>query len=232
MKYISNELSEQHKELVKIIRKKDKFDDAIKLFLDIHSQLHSNAVSNNIANSINPLIDDLKDNEYRIMPSKDDETMAWAIWHIARIEDLTMNILIAGENQVFNDDWKLKMNVNASDTGNAMNDDEIMKLSKDMCIEELLKYRDAVGIKTQEIVKSFKIEDIKKKVEQERLKLIADVGGIIDHKDSIWLLDYWGEKDYAGLLLMPPTRHLIMHINDCYKWKEQIRTKKKFFRTE
>lgn len=133
MKHISTELSEQHKELIKIIKKQDKFEDAIKIFLDIHSQLHSNTVSKEKANLINPLISDLKSDEYRIMPSKDDETIVWALWHITRIEDLTMNVLIADENQIFNNDWKLKMNVNVSDTGNAMTDDEIMKLSKDMC---------------------------------------------------------------------------------------------------
>lgn len=230
MKYISNDLSEQHKELIKIIRKKDKLDEAIELFLDIHSQLHSNTISNDKLNYINPLINDLKDDEYRIMPNKTDETIVWAIWHLARIEDLTMNVLIADKEQVFNNDWKAKMNVNVSDTGNAMTDDEIMKLSKDMYIEELLKYRDAVGLRTQEIVKNLKPDDMKRMIPQERLNRIVDEGGLIEHKNSIWLLNYWGDKDYAGLLLMPPTRHLIMHINDCYNLKEAIRTKKKFFR--
>lgn len=99
-----------------------------------------------------------------------------------------------------------------------------------MCIEELLNYRDAVGLRTQEIVKNLKPEDMKRTVPQERLDRIVDIGGLTEQKDSIWLLNYWGEKDYAGLLLMPPTRHLMMHINDCYNLKEAIRTKKKFFR--
>lgn len=229
MKYVSEKWSEQHKELGRIIRKKDNFDEAVELFLNIHSQLHSYAVSHNKSNYINPLIDDLKVNEYKIMPNRTDETMAWAMWHIARIEDLTMNILIANEMQVFNNEWKTRINVSISDTGNAMTDDEIMKLSRDICIEELLKYRDTVGLRTQEIVKNLKPEDMKKKIPQERLKQVIDGGGLTEHKDSIWLLDYWGSKDYAGLLLMPPTRHLTLHINDCYKLKEAIRTKKKLY---
>ncbi|EQE16874.1 hypothetical protein QAW_2379 [Clostridioides difficile CD17] len=35
----------------------------------------------------------------------------------------------------------------------------------------------------------------------------------------------------VGLLLMPPTRHVILHLNDCCKWKEYFRTKKKFYRS-
>ncbi|EQE04021.1 hypothetical protein [Clostridioides difficile] len=50
-------------------------------------------------------------------------------------------------------------------------------------------------------------------------------------EDSIWLLDFWGNKDIAGILLMPPTRHVILHLNDCCKWKEYFHTKKKFYRS-
>ena len=34
----------------------------------------------------------------------------------------------------------------------------------------------------------------------------------------------------SGLLLMPPTRHVMMHLNDCCKWKTVIRKKQKFYR--
>ncbi|MBV7275573.1 hypothetical protein [Clostridium thailandense] len=40
MKYFGEGLSEKHKELVKIIRKKDKISQAKSLFLDIHANLH------------------------------------------------------------------------------------------------------------------------------------------------------------------------------------------------
>jgi len=230
LKYISNEWSEQHKELGKMIRKADYFEQSVELFLNIHSQLHSEVVSTNKSNYINPLIDDLVDNEYSIMPESKDETIAWVMWHIARIEDLTMNILIADNNQVFDDEWKIKMNSPINDTGNALTDDEIMKLSKSLCIKELLEYRNEVGIRTQEIVKSLKPEDMKKKVHPDKIKRVLKEGGVTSHKDSIWLLEFWGSKDYAGLLLMPPTRHVTLHINDCYKWKDRIRAKKKCYR--
>ncbi|MDB9152336.1 hypothetical protein [Parabacteroides distasonis] len=37
--------------------------------------------------------------------------------------------------------------------------------------------------------------------------------------------DFWAKKDIAGILLMPPTRHVMLHLNDCCKWKLTIRGK-------
>jgi hypothetical protein len=48
---------------------------------------------------------------------------------------------------------------------------------------------------------------------------ILDEGGVTGHKDSLWLLDFWGKKTVAGILLMPITRHQILHLNDSMKLK-------------
>ncbi|HGM3526078.1 TPA: hypothetical protein ACKORX_000403 [Clostridioides difficile] len=72
---------------------------------------------------------------------------------------------------------------------------------------------------------------MKRKVSPIDLERILVTGGVIKHEDSIWLLDFWGNKDIAGILLMPSTRHVILHLNDCCKWKKYFRTKKKFYRS-
>ena len=46
------------------------------------------------------------------------------------------------------------LNAPIEDTGNAMTDDKIMNLSKMLDVDALLAYRNAVGKRTQEIVKS------------------------------------------------------------------------------
>ena len=43
------------------------------------------------------------------------------------------------------------------------------------------------------------------------------------------LITATGNAIVAGILLMPPTRHVMLHLNDCCKWKEHIRNKKKLF---
>jgi len=229
LKYFGETLSEKHKELNKIIRKQEKIEQSKSLFLEIHASLHLSEISNEIKNEADKLIEDLGNNEYAIMPTSKDETIAWVLWHIARIEDLTMGILVAGEEQLFNEEWKEKLCAPITDTGNALSDDEIMDLSKTLNIGELLRYRNEVGKRTRRIVKNLTADNMKQKVSQIRLKKILLEGGVTKQEDSIWLLDFWGKKDIAGILLMPPTRHVMLHLNDCCKWKSLLRTKTKFY---
>ncbi len=230
MKYFGEGLSDVHKALNKIIRKEDEIRQAKALFLDLHRELHLSEVSEGEENEVDRLLGDLKADEYAIMPTGKDETIAWVLWHIARIEDLTMGILVGGGDQLFDDGWKQRMNAPITDTGNSLSDDEIMDLSRKINVTELLHYRNEVGIRTRNIIKYLSSADMRSRVPASGLDKILSEGGVTKQEDSVWLLDFWGKKDVAGILLMPPTRHVMLHLNDCCKWKEYIRTKKRYHR--
>lgn len=229
MKYFENGLSGLHKELNSAIRKKEE-DNVKTMFLTLHSKLHLSESAETAPNEVDALLNDLACDEYRVMPTAKDETIAWSLWHLARIEDITMNILVAGEDQIFNENWKKKLNAPIVNTGNSLTDDEIMELSRLLDISALLAYRNAVGKRTYNIVKNFSGVDLTRKVSLQGIDMIRQAGGVTEQKDSFWLLDYWGKKDIAGILLMPPTRHAILHLNDCGAWKYHIRNGKKCFR--
>jgi hypothetical protein len=229
MKYFGEGLSEAHKELNKIIRKQDNIESAKTLFLDLHKKLHLSNITVGEENEVDRLFSDLEPWEYSVMPTSKDETIAWVVWHIARIEDLTMGVLVAGEDQLLNEDWKKRMNAPITDTGNALDDDGIMRLSKSLQVEELLHYRSAVGKRTRQIVANLQPGDMVRKVTPHAIEKIRLEGGVTMEEDSKWLLEFWGGKDVAGLLLMPPTRHVMLHLNDCCKWKKAIRAKKKLY---
>ncbi len=230
-KYFGEELSQQHKVLSQIIRQADKWQQAQALFLDLHGQLHCGIVTGSSGNAVDALLGDLSETEYCIMPDNKAETIAWVLWHISRIEDMTMAVLVQEEHQLFDEKLRVKLNSPICDTANSLNDDEIMTLSKSLSIKDLLNYRNAVGKQTQSIVKQLKAEDLFRKVRAAGLELLRDSKAVSEDENSIWLLDYWGSKDVAGLLLMPPTRHLLMHLNDACRWKQQIRSGKKPFRS-
>jgi len=231
MKHFGTGLSELHKDLAAIIRSQNQFEETKRLFLELHSMLHLSAISNTKQNEVDSLLGDLETHEYSIMVTPRAETIAWALWHITRIEDLTMNILVANDDQLFGDEWQKQLNASITDTGNALSDDEIMELSRQLNIGKLIEYRNVVGLKTRTIVQSLSPSDMKRKVSTQGLERIKQIGGVTSQESSMWLLDYWGGKDVAGLMLMPPTRHLIMHLNDCSKWKQHIREGRKCFRT-
>ena len=239
MNIVSADWSERHKELSKIIKKEDCFSEAADTILGLHGELHTSEVNGSKSknaeingskskNAVDLLFEDLQQNEISIMLTSKDETIAWAVWHIARIEDLTMNILVCNSSQVFNDSWRQRLRVSITDTGNAMSDDEIMEFSKKIDANELIQYRNAVGKRSREILLHLHSSDMKRKVEPGSIARILSEGGVTEQKDSIWLLDFWSKKDVAGIIMMPLTRHQTLHLNDCYRWKEKIRSKKAF----
>ena len=206
--------------LREIIRRPDDFDEAMRLCSLLHAFVHQSGVSNSENQALADMVcEGLRETDYCHMPTARGVTIAWNLWHIARIEDITMNLLIAEDTQVLNDAWLNKMETRVTDTGNAMTDDEIIALSKELNKAELLNYRQAVGIRSREILSSLRPNDMKRKFSKESVEQIVIQGGLTEHPESIWLKDFWGKKDVAGILLLPLTRHQAGHLNDCLKIK-------------
>lgn len=146
--------------------------------------------------------------------------IAWKLWHSARIEDMTMNVLIVGGQQIFlNDGWGQRLGVKAIDTGNIMNESEIIELRNSIDMQALREYREVVGRRTRKIIKALQAEDLKRKVKTEDLQRLLDEGAVVPEAKG--LLDYWGKKSYSGLLLMPATRHIFVHLNESLSISEK-----------
>lgn len=209
--------------LKEIISKSDDWDEAKKLCLEMHSLVHASETSGaKIRTFEDEVWDKLDGFSFRTMPTYKDVTIAWNIWHITRIEDITANILIANDMQVINSDcWLTKMNVTVCDTGNAMTDEEITAFSATVDMPILRSYRMAVGKKTREIIGRLQPHDLKRKMKSEQLQRVLHEGAVLDVDGSKWLVDFWGRKTVSGILLMPITRHQIVHINDSLKLKEK-----------
>ena len=208
--------------LKEMLSKPNQFKEGIELCLELHSLVHTAETSNvNYTTYEDELWDGLSEDIFRGQVKKKSTTIAWNLWHITRIEDITVNILIADERQVLNPDWRRKLKTEVLDTGNAMTDQEIADFSSCVDMKELRNYRIQVGRKTQGIIQNLKPSDLKRKMTEIQLNRIISEGGVLKLEGSIGLIDFWGRKTVAGLLLMPVTRHQIVHINDSLKIKEK-----------
>ena len=201
MKYFDkdNKLTLMHKELSKIIRNPKMLETSKKLFLNIYLELKNQI-----------------DNLFKELKKSANENIIWNLWHIIRIEDLTANILIREKESILNEKLKNEINISITDTGNSLNKEETKKLAKDINIDKLKYYNDKVSEKIINLIKRLKAEDMKRKINKISLEKIISGGGV--SKDNLWLIDYWGKKDIAGILLMPLSRHIIVHLNQCYKY--------------
>ncbi len=211
----------QQTELRRIMMSFSQHRAAIEMFLSQHAMLHSAMMAQTEPWSFeDEVLDDMTDEQIRRIPQNHDHSVAWNLWHIARIEDVAMNILVAGNPQIlFRDNWLERMKISNRDTGNAMSREAMANLSATIDIESLRTYRLAVGRGTQEIAKGLDLEDLRQKVQPSRLQQVMDEGALVEA--AVGIKDYWSRRNIAGLLLMPATRHSLVHLNEALTLKRR-----------
>jgi hypothetical protein len=199
---------------------------AIELFLSQHAMVHAVEMSDLGSWSFaDEVWHGLTEEDIRQIPSDGEHSIAWIYWHMTRIEDVTMNMLISGTPQLLDqDDWLIRLGLAYRDTGNAMDHIQIATLSVEINITALHAYRITVGRKTREIVNHIQPNEFNIMVDASRLKLVLEEGAVVDGARG--LLDYWGSLTIAGLLLMPPTRHNFIHLNEARRVKQTLLRKK------
>jgi len=214
--------NEQHKLLRQALSKPDDHTTAINLFLHQHAMVHRAEMSNMGLHSFaDDVWDDASEAVIRCVPPKFEHSIAWLTWHIARIEDMTMNGLLEGKPQIFHqNDWLTKLEIDIQHSGNVVMDDaEVTAFSNAINIEALKDYRLSVGRTTRQVAAALQPEDLQRKVDPTRLQGLLDDGSVAP--EATGLLEYWGNLTIAGLLLMPPTRHCLVHLNEALKVKRK-----------
>lgn len=196
--------------------------------LDVHAMVHPAEVSDKTEKTIADYVLDymMEGHQNELIPREDWEEdlhyagtntvpMCWQFWHTYRIEDLVSNILMVNQNQLFNEEWQKRIGSNITDTGNALELDEVISFAKGIHIDELREYMIAVGKNTRRILENLSLEQIKSMVPETWVMRILEEGGVTTDFRSVWLLVYWGRLTRAGMILTPMTGHHMMHLPPC-----------------
>ncbi len=210
--------NEQHQVLQNVLRSGD-HRAALDVFLPHHAMVHAAEMSNaGLWSFEDEIWQDAGDDLIRRISGE--HSIAWNLWHIARIEDVTMSRLVAGCPQLVDQDgWRDRLKVPFRHAGNAMSDADMQRLSAEIDLAALRAYRIAVGRRTREIVQQLQPGDLKQKVDPARLQQVVDDGAVPAAAHEI--IDYWGSRTLAGLLLMPATRHNFLHLNEALRLKHK-----------
>ena len=159
--------------------------DIRELFLDQHAAMHSPAVGGNKMSQAERAFAGLTDEQMRVRPREDLNSLAWLMWHIARAEDIIVNQALAGRPQVFDAAWMKRLGVNRPDFGIGMTSPEVSELSRQVDIGALREYRDAVGRRTREVVGGFTPQDWDGAVAPEGVERAAADGGFGARTDAL-----------------------------------------------
>ena len=205
---MNKEWSEQNKKMQSLL-KKATFSQAIKELLALRTMLTAQMQS---------WREKLSDADFSSMPFPNAEgyhskTVAYSMWHIMRIEDIVVNTLIRRQQEVFfAGDHQRKTSSPIVTTSNELIKEQIAAFSQQLNVTALYAYGKAVRENTDTWLLSLRYEDLKKRFSEEDKERIRDLGVVSTEESAAWLIDYWCEKDVAGLLKMPLSRHWIMHI--------------------
>ena len=129
------------------------------LFLDQHAAMHSAAVGGNKMSHAERAFAGLSDDQMRLRPREDLNSLAWLMWHIARAEDIIVNQVLAGRPQVADAAWTKRLGIARRDFGIGMTSAEVSELTGQIDVGALREYRDAVGRRTREVVGAFTAQD-------------------------------------------------------------------------
>lgn len=86
------------------------------MFLDQHAFLHSGDITSG-PSFFDQAFADLTDGQKRIRPGKSLNSLAWLLWHMARTEDVNVNLVIVDRGQVFDEAWARRLNVSRGGSG-------------------------------------------------------------------------------------------------------------------
>ena len=152
--------------------------DARDLFLQQHAAVHSVAVGGNKMSMADRTFAGLSDAQMRVRPREDLNSLAWLMFHIARAEDVFLNALLAGRPHVFDDAWSKRLGITRRDFGFGMTTAEVSDLTQQVDIGALREYRDAVGLRTRDIVGGFKPQDWQGAIEAPAVEHAAADGSL------------------------------------------------------
>ncbi len=205
--------NEQHAILRRWLLKDKDYSKALPIFLSQHGMVHSARLRAGVWSFQDEVLSGLTPEQLRYSSPKSPHSAAWKIWHITRIEDAAMNLLLADSPQVLHSGgWLDRLEINWVSVGNEQSDEEIIELGAAINLKALLAYRLAVGKRTRSIARRLDPAILWKPPTPDRLQRLSAEGAVIDR--TKWLRDYWGGHPSANLFLMPASRHCLVHLNE------------------
>ena len=216
---MNKEWSKLHKTVQEQIKRKDTYQEGIDTLFELRNSLMKVLVS---------IKDELIREDFNTIPfinaeGYHSETIVYSIWHIFRIEDIVAHTLINGDEQVFfKGNYQKRINASIITTGNELVKYEIAEFSENLNLDELYSYIFEVKESTEKLIKNLSYTDMRNKISEDRKKTLKCLNVVSTDESAIWLIDYWCGKDIRGLILMPFSRHWIMHIEASLRIKNKI----------
>ena len=205
--------TQQQDQLRKALSSKAHFDEAIALFLSQHAAVHTARISGGAGWSLHDeVLGGLSETQIKRVPRPGQNSIAWLLWHITRIEDMTINSLSLEQPQVWSLDWAARLGYPLQDCGASMDETEVADFSARICVPALLEYRAAVGAGTRLAVARLNPARARETVATSTIQKLVEEGSITPKAN--WLFEYYTNRTRAFFLTRTATSHNFIHLNE------------------
>src|SRR5437899_5970616 len=177
--------------------------DAIAFFLSRYNALHGGLVDG--------LFSKLSEAQLRGRPHPGVNTVAWLLWHSARIEDVGVNRFLSDRPQALDEGWLGRVKGPLSDGCTGMSDGEVDELSLRIDLEALRGYWEAVTTRTLAVVETLEGTDLEALVPGERVRSVVLAEDVVT-PGAEWLTEFWaGGRSRAWVLAQMALLHPYGH---------------------
>ena len=150
--------------------------DARDLLLHEHGRMHAIGVTGDKGTLAERTFGGLSDEQMRARPREDLNSLAWLMWHIARAEDVFAGVILSGRDQIMDDGWLARLKTSRRDFGIGMTKPEVAELTAGVDVAALRDYRDAVGRRTQDLIRGFAPGDFQGELTATALAKAVELG--------------------------------------------------------
>ena len=190
--------------------------DALEMLLRDHARAHGRGVGEPEGGlAIGEILNGIDDAQMRRRPGDGLNSLVWLIWHMARTEDMAVNLLVAGRPQVLQEEgWPDRLGIDRHDMAAGMTDDEVGEFSARIDIAVLREYRNAVGRRSVEVVSAMRSEELDEPIDRSVVTRAFADGTISEHAG--WLDGFLNGKTKAFILGHTMTGHNFMHLGEAF----------------
>ena len=167
--------------------------DFREFLLTQHARTHSAGIAPSDLPLADMLLEGVSDEQLRRRPAPELNPIAWTVWHMARCEDVAMNLIVAeGQQVLYAGEWRDRIPVARRDIGSVMAEAEVSELCARVVIAELRVYRAAVAQRTRDILRALNPASLDTIVDATHIERIVRAGAI--GPNAAWLAGFWQDR--------------------------------------
>ncbi len=171
-------------------------------FKQRHSYLHQNFLPG--------LKNNLPDIAFRRRPAEGTQPIIWLLWHMARVEDMGLSRLVWDKPQLYDEEWRSKMNTEITHYGTSMTDEEVRQFADKVNVHAVLDYQLEVGKRTIRELDHFDLNRLDEVLDEASVMRVVRDEGMASEKAQ-WVAKYYIGQPKGWVLCHMGLTHNFRH---------------------